>query len=413
MGSVSDAGVTPPPDVTIVAHDVGAVGGMERQLAELVLGLRALGHDVTVIARTCELPRERGISFHRIRGPRRPFPLAYLWFMLAGTLAVRRRRRGVVHIVGAVVLNRVDVIAVHCCHEVYRPRSATLLGRPYVALVSLLKRLFERWCYRINRGGLFVCVSDGVAAEIRAHHPDAGSVMTIHNGVDAAAFVPGARLDAARALRSDLGIAQDRLVLAFVGGNWAHKRLGAIIEALGQAPGWDLVVAGSGSRRRYEELACSRGVAGSVHWLGVVQDIQTVYELADAFALPSSYETFSLVTFEAAASGLPILATRVHGVSELLEDRVNGLLIDQDPATIAARLRELAADPRLRAELGRAARASALEFGWGRMVAEHERLYRRVGASPPEQPGPAAAPLEGALTAPPSQRSSGFSAGPG
>jgi UDP-glucose:(heptosyl)LPS alpha-1,3-glucosyltransferase len=396
--------------VTIVAHDVGAVGGMERQLAELLLGLRSLGHDVTVVARTCALPAEAGIRFHRIRGPRRPFPLAYLWFMLAGTLVVHRRRRGVVHTVGALVLNRVDVIAVHCCHEVYRPRSATLLGRPYVAFVSLLKRLFERWCYRINRAASFVCVSEGVAGEIRVHHPDAPSVMTIHNGVDAAAFAPGARIDAARMLRSELGIAPERLVLAFVGGNWAHKRLGAVIEALAQAPGWDLVVAGSGNRRRYEELARSRGVGDSVHWLGVVRDIQAVYELADAFALPSSYETFSLVTFEAAASGLPILATRVHGVSELLEDRVNGLLIDQDPATIAARLRELAADPQLRTELGRAARASALEFGWGRMVAEHERLYRSLSGLSARRPGRAAASLGDALTAPPPQPSSGFSA---
>ncbi len=55
-----------------------------------------------------------------------------------------------------------------------------------------------------------------------------------------------------------------------------------------------------------------------MHWLGVVRDIQVVYELADAFVLPSSYETFSLVTFEAAASGLPILATPVNGVRELI-----------------------------------------------------------------------------------------------
>ena len=56
-----------------------------------------------------------------------------------------------------------------------------------------------------------------------------------------------------------------------------------------------------------------------------------MYELADAFVLPSSYETFSLVTFEAAASGLPILATPVNGVRELIEDGRNGFLIAPDP----------------------------------------------------------------------------------
>src|SRR5271168_4824924 len=103
-------------DVTIVAHDIGAVGGMERQLTELILGLRRLGHHVTVIARTCELPSGSGVAFHRVRAPGRPFLLAYPWFMLAGSLAVRRWRSGVVQVTGAIVLNRVDVVAVHSCH---------------------------------------------------------------------------------------------------------------------------------------------------------------------------------------------------------------------------------------------------------------------------------------------------------
>src|SRR5580693_2569519 len=105
-------------DVTIVAHDIGSVGGMERQLTELLLGLRQLGHNVTVIARTCDLPPESGVVFHRVRAPGRPFLLAYPWFMVSGTLAVRRRRRGVVQATGAIVLNRVDAIAVHYCHQV-------------------------------------------------------------------------------------------------------------------------------------------------------------------------------------------------------------------------------------------------------------------------------------------------------
>jgi hypothetical protein len=56
-------------DVTIVANDIGSVGGMERVLSELVIGLRALGHRVTVIARSCELPDGAGVDFHRVRGP--------------------------------------------------------------------------------------------------------------------------------------------------------------------------------------------------------------------------------------------------------------------------------------------------------------------------------------------------------
>jgi UDP-glucose:(heptosyl)LPS alpha-1,3-glucosyltransferase len=375
-----------PSDVTIVAHDIGSVGGMERVLAELIVGLRGLGHRVTVIARTCELPEDTGAEFHRVWAPGRPFLLAYPWFLVAGSLATRRWRRGVVQATGAIVLNRVDVIAVHYCHQVgpANPSRSTRLFRAHVRLVAHLKRIGERLCFRTSRSARFVCVSEGVADEVREHYPElAGGVLTIHNGVDTDAFAPGLRREEARALRARLEIDEERLVAVLVGSEWERKGLRPLIQALALAPDWDLVVAGGGERERYQQLADSLGVGGAVHWLGVTSDIQLVYQLADAFVLPTSYETFSLVTFEAAASGLPILATPVSGVRELIRDGQNGFLIDRDPTRIAERLTSLAAEPQLRSRLGREARRSAVEFSWEEMVAKHHVLYAELlGAAP-------------------------------
>jgi glycosyltransferase involved in cell wall biosynthesis len=376
--------------VTIVAHDLGPVGGMERQLTELVMGLRRCGYEVSVIARTCDLPEGSGVVFHRVRGPARPFLLAYPWFMLAGSWAVRRHRRGIVQATGAIVLNRVDGIAVHCCHQVHRaaPPRPRRLHRWHSSLVGLLARVSERLCFRANRSARFICVSDGLAEELRRHFPElAGRVVTIYNGVDTEAFAPGSRAGDAQALRGEQGIEPQRLVLAFVGGDWGHKRLALAIEALAQAPEWDLVVAGRGHASDYQQLADSLGVGRRVHWLGVVRDIPVVYELADAFVLPSGYETFSLVTFEAAASGLPILATPVNGVRELIEDGRNGFLITADAGDIAERLRLLGADPGLRRRLGQAARTSTLRFRWEEMVAAHRELYG-LGVGGQDTPGP-------------------------
>jgi glycosyltransferase involved in cell wall biosynthesis len=367
-----------PCDVTIVAHDIGSVGGMERVLAELVVGLRAIGHEVTVIARTCELPAGAGFVFHRVRGPARPFLVAYPWFMLAGSLAVRRWRRGVVQATGAIVLNRVDIIAVHYCHQVgpANPSRSTRLFRGHVRIVRLLKRFGERLCFRASHAARFVCVSEGVAEEVREHYPElAERVVTIHNGVDTETFTPGVRTDEARALRASLAITEGRLVAVLVGSEWERKGLGPAIEALALTPEWVLVVAGEGDRRSYQELADSLGVGEAVRWLGVTPDVQLVYQLADAFLNPTSYETFSLVTFEAAASGLPILAAPVSGVRELIHDGRNGFLISREPRVIAERLQQLAADPALRSELGRAARESVLAFRWEEMVRKHHELY--------------------------------------
>ncbi len=379
-------GCPPPPPgcpVTIVAHDIGPVGGMERQLAELVVGLRRAGREVRVIARACELPAEVGVAFHRVRGPSRPFLVAYPWFALVGSLLVWRHRRGVVQATGAIVFNRVDAIAVHCCHQVHRasPNRPLPLVRWYVRAVGLVQRVCERLCFRANRAATFVCVSDGVAAEMREHFPKlADRVVAIHNGVDTSAFAPGTRAREAGALRERLGVAPERLVLAFVGGDWGHKGLRTVIEALARAPEWDLVVAGRGHVAPYQQLADSLGVGEAVHWLGVVRDMPVVYELADAFVLASGYETFSLVTFEAAASSLPIVATPVNGVRELIEDGRNGFLVAPEPGAIAERLRQLAADPALGSRLGAAARRSALQFSWEEMVAKHQMLYERLSS---------------------------------
>jgi len=372
-----------PTDVTIVAHDIGAVGGMERVLAELLMGLRARGHRVTVIARTCVLPEGSGVEFHRVRAPGRPFALAYPWFLVAGSIAVRRRRRGVVQATGAIVLNRVDVVAVHYLHQVgpVNPSRETGLFRLNAALAGLMKRLGERVCLRINRPAAVLCVSDGVAEEVRASFPSlADRVLTIHNGVDTGSFAPGRDSERARAERQRIGAGEQDLIAAFVGSEWERKGLEPAIRAIALTDRWSLAVAGSGDLARYRALADSLGVGERVHWLGVRSDIPLVYQLADAFILPSSYETFSLVTFEAAASGLPILAAPVSGVRELIQDGRNGYLITRDPEMIAERLRRLGGDPELRAKLGDAARESALQFSWARMVAEHEQLYERLAA---------------------------------
>jgi glycosyltransferase involved in cell wall biosynthesis len=125
-------------------------------------------------------------------------------------------------------------------------------------------------------------------------------------------------------------------------------------------------------------VAASLGVEARVRWLGPVRDVAPVYELGDAFVLPSSYETFSLVTFEAAAAGLPIVAAPVSGVRELIEDGRNGFLVAPQASEIAARLRELSASPELRAAMGAAARATVERFSWRAMVAGYDALLESL-----------------------------------
>jgi UDP-glucose:(heptosyl)LPS alpha-1,3-glucosyltransferase len=373
-------GETPgaPYAVTIVAHHVGSVGGMERIITELALGLRRRGHAVTVIAYACDLPADAGVAFHRVRGPSRPFVLSYPWFMLAGTLAVRRWRHGIVQATGAIVLNRVDFIEIQYCQQVgpATPSRSSLPFRLNAKVAGLLGRIAERVCFRVNRPWRFVCASEGVAEEIREYFPRlAQRVVTVQNGVDIDAFAPGSRAEDAHALRAQLQLDSERLLAIFVGSEWDRKGLAPVIQALALARDWDLLVVGNGDRERYQQLARAADVEQAVHWFGVSRDVAPLYQLADAFVFPSSYEAFPLVALEAAASGLPILATPVNGVRELVQEGENGFLISREPSIIGARLNELAADPQLRTRLGAAARRSALEYSWEKMVTRHDGLF--------------------------------------
>jgi glycosyltransferase involved in cell wall biosynthesis len=374
-------------EVTIVAHHVGVVGGMERILAELAMGLRRRGHPVTVIAYACDLPAGADVTFRRIRGPSRPFVLSYPWFMLAGTLAVRRWRRGLVLAMGAIVLNDVDIVAIQYCQQV-GPTGPSRPSWPF-RLNAVVSKVFgqvaERVCFPRNRPARFVCASEGVAEEIREHFPDhADRAITIPNGVDIDAFAPGSRSEDAVALRERLQLAPDRLVAIFVGSEWGRKGLEPAIRALALADRWDLLVVGNGDRERYERIAQELGVSGAVHWLGVSRDVAPIYQLADVFVFPTSYEAFPLVALEAAASGLPILATPVNGIRELVTDGVNGFLIGRDAEQIARRLRELGDDPALRERLGAAARSASLDYSWAKMVERHDALYAKLAAAQPD-----------------------------
>jgi UDP-glucose:(heptosyl)LPS alpha-1,3-glucosyltransferase len=359
---------------------------MERQLEHLVRGLLAAGRPVTVIARTCAVDPREGLRFVRVPGPRRPFTTAYpAFFVLASTLAARRRG-ALVHTTGAVIANPVDLSTVHYCHRaaartLTTPR-ARRAGRAYAlnaAISARLSRAGEWWAYRPARARVLCAVSGGLASELRSAFPAMASrVRAIPNGVDTAQFRPDQQ--ARRRVRARLGVAAEVRLALFVGGDWERKGLRHVLDALTQAPGWQLAVAGDGDAEALLTWARRIGIAERLHVLGPSGDLPPLYAAADAFVLPTAYETFSLVTYEAAASGLPLLVTRVHGVEDVLEHGRNGWFVTPDGREIAGRLRELQADPALAGRMGDAARAAAAAFSWEAMVERYLQLYDELDA---------------------------------
>ena len=377
-----------PHEVVFVAHDVGGAGGMERQSEQLVRRLVEGGHDVTVVARTCSLGERPGLGFVRVRTLRRPASLGYPAFFAVASLIVARLHGALLHTTGAIVANRADLSTVHYCHRAAASQVAgSRASRPSLpyrlnsAINGVMSHVGEAWCYRPGRTRLLCAVSEGVASELRAGFPRmAGAVRNVPNGVDSTVFRPDPV--ARREMRAKLGIDEDVRLALFVGGDWERKGLADAVDALSFAPEWTLAVAGAGDPTPH--LARARGAQAEsrLRFLGRVADMPRLYAAADAFVLPTAYEAFPLVTLEAAASGLPLLVTRVNGVEDLLEHGRNGWFIARDGRDIAQRLNELSSNPELARAMAAGARAASTAYSWETMADGYVSLYDELRASP-------------------------------
>ena len=107
-------------------------------------------------------------------------------------------------------------------------------------------------------------------------------------------------------------------------------------------------------------------------------DLPALSSAADAFVLPTAYETFSLVCMEAMSGSVPVFATPVGGIESYLDDGVNGFRITQDPADIAARIAPVLADDDLLSRLVEAGRRTAEDYAWDTVAQRHVDVLGQV-----------------------------------
>jgi len=220
-----------------------------------------------------------------------------------------------------------------------------------------------------------VCASDAEFLADRFGVPRQ-LIRVIHNGVAPVTDLPQAE-EARRALGID---PRAGLVVGFAGALEESKGVGDALEACRRCgvEGLVLVLAGDGglmtSLRRLDPAPAFRLILP-----GRLDGIGLLLAAIDVFLLPSHSEAMPLSLLEAMAAGRPIVATRVGGIPEAIEDGVGGLLVPPGaPSDLAAAIARIAADRPLALRLGEAAKAASERFTAARMVAETEGLYRGV-----------------------------------
>ena len=149
-----------------------------------------------------------------------------------------------------------------------------------------------------------------------------------------------------------------------------------------------LEIAGEGPERQDLETEAHRlGLMSRVRFLGWQRDLATILRSWDIFAMPSRQEGLPMAALEAMAEGLPVVASSVGGLLELVEDGETGWLVPaSDPAALSAKLRLLIIDPKRRRNMGVAGRERVRKhFSIDRMVSEIEGIYGSLLHSPLER----------------------------
>ncbi len=280
---------------------------------------------------------------------------------------------------------RPDIVHTH--FSWYGPLTGLLCGAKRVETIHNLYDWFKG-PYRLSYSILLllnqkvVAVSRFVADFNRRYFPffPAGRLVVIPNGVDLPSVPPG--------LPASMRAATGDFTACFVGRLAPQKglehllRAARLLEERGRQ--FRLILAGEGpEEEKLRALAAGLRLAGA-EFAGYREDVRSLLAGCDIFVLPSHYEGMPLSVIEAMAAGLPVVATPVGGVPEVVEDGVTGLLVPVgDPEALSAAIEKLAASPELRLRMGKCGqeRAYAL-FGAPRMVDETDLLYRTLLGKP-------------------------------
>jgi len=169
------------------------------------------------------------------------------------------------------------------------------------------------------------------------------------------------------------------LRLLFVGRLTPQKNVARLVRAIAQvAAPVELVIVGDGEERAELERLVDELGLGNITMVGAQHGESLIdwYGWADVFVLPSDREGMPLVLLEAMAAGLAIVATDVSGTRGTVGD--DGLLVEADPATLAAGVDRLACDPTLRAALADRSRRRGRELTWAGLVERLEAVYERT-----------------------------------
>lgn len=339
-------------------------------------GLVAKGVQVTLLELGCGKPpvwlnEMSGVEYFSLNiRSRIQYPLA-VWRL------VRLLNRQKIDFLQAHLYNAgiISVLARHLT------KAKIILNRHHTSVVRLLGSSIhvklDKWM--ATNADHVVTVSEAARNYMRDVDGVQRPIDVVHLGFDFDRFSPNER--ERERIRSEFHFDDDNFVIGYVG-NFAPGKghvnlIEAYAEVLKSIPNARLLLVGKGRLQEVEDVIGRVGLGRRIALAGWRNDISACLNAMDIFVQPSHSEAFSQVLIEAMGVGLPIVATNVGGASEVIDDRVNGFLVEpNNSAEIALRISELFEDVELRTLVSQKGRQSVRDrFTIANMVDRQYELY--------------------------------------
>jgi glycosyltransferase involved in cell wall biosynthesis len=346
-------------------------------------------HEVHLFARKAEDLDLSRIRWRKMPGIPWPEVADFVTYHFLAEFRIRRRAFDIIHSIGAnaAAANVITIQNIQPAKRIFLEQQAASekISLPRKMTRKLYLNVTTRaeasmYVKRADRPvPMFLPVSGGVQRDLVAHY-DIGNALVriIPNAADVNRFKPGTRQQRMEWRRLN-GIGENDTVAVFVGGEWRRKGLDLAIQAVGQLSQKDvklLVLGKDAEQPRFEALAIEAGILERVLFLGFRKDVADAMAASDIFLFPSWYEAFSLATIEAAACGLPIVATKINGAEDFVVPGETGEFIEHDPKQIAGVLERLVISAADRRRMGENSRKVVEQrYTWDRVAQMTETAY--------------------------------------
>lgn len=372
-----------PIKIAVVIPKYGLVGGGEKFVAELTERIaQRSSYEIHILANQWK-EQSSLIRFHRI--PIISFPKYLTTISFARFVEQKIKNIGFDLTHSHERIFAADIVSLHSIphrlwvQDIRRKRFFSLFDR---ATIWVEKRMVHN-----KSSTIYLPVSNIAREKFIAEYPFvAGHVETLHPGVDMTSFDQLDRNHCRKSIRTQFGFHESDTVLLFVGMNFELKGLDQVISAMARIKTTHhhetrlkLLIVGKGNIKKYQKMAHGAGVGGDVRFSGVIKEkMEEMYLSADMYAMLSAFDTFGMTVLEAMAASLPVIISHNVGAKDLIQEGVNGFVVDREDIDAISRRILLLLDKEKRSSMGLDAHRVAQNHTWDIMANKVLELYKNI-----------------------------------